>query len=93
MIADVVMGVAQTSLKHISRKQTLLINKITMHVNRLIKSINEVWGTVEYEMHGADPTNTLETPILLPPLKVELASLLFRTMHPCNLGSLGLPTY
>ena len=72
MIAEVDTEAVQTSLKHISRKQTHLTNKITTHVNKLIEAINQVWGKVEAETHGDDPTDTLEIPILFPPLKVDL---------------------
>ena len=45
-----------------------------MHVNKLTKAIYEVRGAVEVEMHAADPENTLETPLLLSLLKVELST-------------------
>ena len=74
MIADAAAGVAHTSLKSISRKYTPLTNKITTHVNRLTEAINEVRRVVEAETHGADLADTLETPLLLPPLKVEVTT-------------------
>ena len=49
-----------------------LTKKITVHVNKLTESIYEVWGTVKAETHTDDPMDTLEMPLLLSPLKVEL---------------------
>ena len=53
-----------------------------MHVNRITESINEVRGTVEAEMHAADPMDTLEMPILFPPLKVEIRAHILETWTP-----------
>ena len=39
-------------------------------------------GAVEAEIHGADPIDTLEMPILFPPLKVEIRAHILETWTP-----------
>ena len=47
-----------------------LTNKLTNHVNKLTKAINEVKIIVEAEAYGINPHSTLEELLLFPPLKI-----------------------
>ena len=82
MIGDAVAEVAQTSLKHISRRQTHLTNRITTHVNKITEAINQVKGAVEFEMHGSNLIDTFETSLIFPSLKVELVAQVLKTRTP-----------
>ena len=70
LLADTVTEVEKTSFKGISKQQMCLTNKLTNHVNKLTKAINEVKITIEAEAYGVDSHSTLEEPLLFLSLKI-----------------------
>ena len=72
LLSDAVTEVAEKILGNIVRKQTNWMASITMKVNQLAETIIEVRDTIHAETYGVDSADTLETPLLLPPLRIEM---------------------
>ena len=45
---------------------------IIMQVNQLAEVMSEVHDTMQVETYGVDPSHTLVTSVLLPPLRIEM---------------------
>ena len=72
LLSEAVAEVAEKNLGKIVSKKTNWTASITTKVNRLAETVAEVHDTMQAETYGVDPTDTLVTPVLLPPLRIEM---------------------
>ena len=59
-----------------------MTNKIVDHINTLTEAINEVKITIEADTYLVDPTNVLETPLLLLLVNIEIQEQVMETRMP-----------
>ena len=70
LLSEAVAKVAEKTLGKIVSRQTNWKASITMKVNQLAETVAEVHETMKDESYGVESVDTLETPMLLPPLRI-----------------------
>ena len=71
-LLEEIAKVAKSILKGLSKKQLHLNHKLADHINTMTKAINEVKRIVEADTYSVDPNDVLETPLLLPPVNIDI---------------------
>ena len=71
-LAGIVAEVAKKILEVLNTQQVKLSVQVFEHLNKFIDAINNVKTTIEVDTYGMDPSVSLVTLELVPPIKVQI---------------------
>ena len=72
LLREEVAEITESTLGDIMRKQTNWMTSLIAQATWLEEAVTEVRDTMQDETCGVDPSDTLTTSMLLPPLRIEM---------------------